>query len=128
METAAAHQHQVAYPHNAACSGRSRRALRAGFGRSCHSDIARLTCGVPLTGTYLDSRQRSRPDEPTLALVPRTLVNGTELFYEVDGGGAPCVVLHGGLGVDHTLYRRTLGPSHSSFTLRANSPGGKQDP
>lgn len=40
--------------------------------------------------------------------MPRTLVNGTELFYEVDGDGAPCVILHGGLGADHTLYRRTL--------------------
>lgn len=47
---------------------------------------------------------------PTLALVPSALVNGTELFHEVDGDGAPCLVLHGGLGVDHTMYQRTLGP------------------
>ena len=36
-------------------------------------------------------------------------MNGTTLFHEVDGDGTPCLVLHGGLGVDHTLYRRTLG-------------------
>lgn len=42
--------------------------------------------------------------------MPSALVNGTELFHEVDGDGAPCLVLHGGLGVDHTMYRRTLGP------------------
>jgi proline iminopeptidase len=46
---------------------------------------------------------------PTLGLVPSTAANGTELFYEVDGEGPPCIVLHGGLGVDHTVYRRTLG-------------------
>ncbi len=43
-------------------------------------------------------------------VMPNALVNGTELFHEVDGEGAPCLVLHGGLGVDHTMYRRTLSP------------------
>ncbi|MGH8991253.1 MAG: alpha/beta fold hydrolase [Acidimicrobiia bacterium] len=40
-------------------------------------------------------------------------VNDTELFYEVDGGGGgrvACLVLHGGLGFDHQVYRRTLMP------------------
>lgn len=37
-------------------------------------------------------------------------LNGTTLWYEVDGVGPPCVVLHGGLGVDHGLYRATLQP------------------
>ena len=46
----------------------------------------------------------------SLGLVPTVEVNGTTLFYEVDGEGAPCLVLHGGLGLDHTVYRRTLGP------------------
>jgi proline iminopeptidase len=44
-------------------------------------------------------------------------LNGTSLYYEVDGTGPPCLVLHGGLGVDHQLYRRTLGPLAASSTL-----------
>lgn len=35
-------------------------------------------------------------------------INGTTLFHEVDGEGPPCLVCHGGLGVDHGLYRGTL--------------------
>jgi proline iminopeptidase len=42
--------------------------------------------------------------------VPSAAVNATDLHYEVDGAGRPCLVLHGGLGMDHTRYRRTLGP------------------
>ena len=36
----------------------------------------------------------------------------TPLHHEVDGpaGAPPIVVLHGGLGLDHHLYRRTLAP------------------
>jgi proline iminopeptidase len=37
-------------------------------------------------------------------------INGTTLHVETDGDGPPCLVLHGGLGLDHTVYRRTLGP------------------
>ena len=39
-------------------------------------------------------------------------IDGVPIHYVVDGGGnaAPVVVLHGGLGLDHTLYRRTLTP------------------
>ncbi len=36
-------------------------------------------------------------------------VNGTTLFYDVVGDGQVCVVMHGGLGADHTMYR-TLDP------------------
>jgi proline iminopeptidase len=32
-------------------------------------------------------------------------VNGTTLFHEIVGTGPTCLVLHGGLGVDHTFYR-----------------------
>lgn len=39
-------------------------------------------------------------------------IDGVPFHYVVEGGGAglPLVVIHGGLGLDHTLYRRTLGP------------------
>jgi proline iminopeptidase len=47
----------------------------------------------------------------TLATVPTADVSGTMLHFEIDGEeGRPCLVLHGGLGVDHVVYRRTLGP------------------
>src|SRR4051794_20343094 len=32
-------------------------------------------------------------------------LNGTTIYYETVGDGPPCLVLHGGLGVDHSLYR-----------------------
>jgi len=45
--------------------------------------------------------------------MPQAAINGTEIHYVVDGSdadGVPMLVLHGGLGLDHVLYRRTLGP------------------
>jgi proline iminopeptidase len=40
--------------------------------------------------------------------MPVADINGTTLFYEIDGAGPPCLVLHG-LGVDHS-YLKSLGP------------------
>jgi proline iminopeptidase len=37
-------------------------------------------------------------------------VEGIELHYEVDGVGPTCFVLPGGLGLDHTMYRKSLEP------------------
>ena len=39
-------------------------------------------------------------------------INGTTLWYTVEGapGGPVCLVLHGGLGIDSTLYRATFTP------------------
>jgi proline iminopeptidase len=41
--------------------------------------------------------------------MPEVSINGTTLWYDVEGEGPPCLVVHGGLGVDHALYRATLG-------------------
>jgi proline iminopeptidase len=49
--------------------------------------------------------------------VPAATTNGTTLHYEVDGDRRPCVVLHGGLGVDHQVYRRTLEPLTDTLQL-----------
>lgn len=62
--------------------------------------------------------------------MPTTAVNGTDLHYEIDGDGTPCLVLHGGLGIDHTLYRRTLGPLSPPLQLvfldhRCNGRSGR---
>ncbi len=39
-------------------------------------------------------------------------VNGTELFYESHGSGRPLLMMHGGLGLDHT----TLRPWHDALS------------
>src|SRR6266511_3248237 len=37
--------------------------------------------------------------------MPTVAVNGTTLWYEVLGEGPTCLVMHGGLGIDHQLSR-----------------------
>ena len=44
-------------------------------------------------------------------------VNGTELFYAVHGEGRPMLVMHGGLGVDHTVFRPWLDLLGDRFQL-----------
>lgn len=43
------------------------------------------------------------------------MVNGTKLFYEREGVGPACLVLHGGLGVD--LYRVSLAALSESLDV-----------
>lgn len=62
--------------------------------------------------------------------MPLLAVNGTELYYERTGSGPPCVVLHGGLGVDQTIYRRSLDPLSElydvvTFDHRGNGRSGR---
>ena len=40
--------------------------------------------------------------------MPFTPVDGTTLFHLQVGTGTPCLVMHGGLGVDHTQFRAGL--------------------
>ena len=49
--------------------------------------------------------------------MPAVELDGLRLHYECDGDGAPLLVLHGGLGLDHQLYRRTLAPLAEDFRL-----------
>lgn len=37
-------------------------------------------------------------------------VNGTSLYYEVVGSGNPLLIMHGGLGFDHTYFRPWIDP------------------
>jgi len=42
--------------------------------------------------------------------MPVVSLNGTELFYLEHGAGQPCLVMHGGLGADHTGLHPWLDP------------------
>ncbi len=43
--------------------------------------------------------------------MPLAHLNDTDLFYvEVGRGGMPCLVMHGGLGFDHTCLHPWLAP------------------
>lgn len=42
--------------------------------------------------------------------MPFEHVDGTELFHVEVGRGLPCIVMHGGLGVDHSQFRESLDP------------------
>jgi len=42
--------------------------------------------------------------------MPLARLAGVELFHREVGTGLPCLVMHGGLGVDHTQFREALDP------------------
>ncbi len=42
--------------------------------------------------------------------MPFEHINGTDIFHLEVGQGLPCIVMHGGLGVDHTQFRESLDP------------------
>jgi proline iminopeptidase len=57
-------------------------------------------------------------------------INGTELVYVESGNGLPCLVMHGGLGVDHTQFREWLDPLGDALHLiyydhRGNGRSGR---
>jgi len=59
-------------------------------------------------------------------------INGTELFYATIGEGIPCLVMHGGLGFDHTYLHPWLDPLGDTLQLiyydhRGNGRSGRPD-
>jgi len=59
-------------------------------------------------------------------------INGTDLFYVTVGEGTPCLVMHGGLGFDHTYFRPWLDPLGDTFQLifydhRGNGRSGRPE-
>ena len=62
--------------------------------------------------------------------MPYASINETELFYKTVGQGAPCLVMHGGLGFDHTMVHPWLDPLGEMFQLvyydhRCNGRSGR---
>lgn len=49
--------------------------------------------------------------------MPTVHLNGTDLFYLSVGQGTPCLVMHGGLGLDHTYLHPWLDPLGDIFQL-----------
>jgi proline iminopeptidase len=47
----------------------------------------------------------------------RAHINGTDLFYELLGDGRPLLLIHGGLGLDHTCFLPWLLPLANKFQL-----------
>jgi proline iminopeptidase len=62
--------------------------------------------------------------------VPTVELHGVDIWYERVGTGPPCLVLHGGLGIDHTVYQATLAPLAAHWELvlpdhRGNGRSGR---
>ncbi len=62
--------------------------------------------------------------------MPTAQLNGTELFYQEVGAGLPCLVMHGGLGLDHTYLHPALDPLGDALRLiyydhRGNGRSGR---
>ena len=62
--------------------------------------------------------------------MPIAHLNGIDLFYLTAGEGLPCLVMHGGLGFDHTCLHPWLDPLADVFHLvyydhRANGRSGR---
>ena len=62
--------------------------------------------------------------------MPIAHLNGTELFYVEVGEGAPCLMMHGGLGFDHTSLHPWFDPLSDVMHLvyydhRANGRSGR---
>lgn len=65
--------------------------------------------------------------------MPTAAVGGTTLYYEELGHGPPCLVMHGGLGVDHTCFRPALDRLGARLRLvyydhRGNGRSGRPPP
>lgn len=49
--------------------------------------------------------------------MPTIRINDTEIFYERRGAGYPCLLMHGGFGMDHTYFHPWLDPLGDIFEL-----------
>lgn len=64
--------------------------------------------------------------------MPPASINRNNLFYVTAGEGLPCLVMHGGLGFDHTYLHPSLEPLGDTLHLifydhRGNGRSGRPD-
>jgi len=64
--------------------------------------------------------------------MPSASINGSNLFYVTAGEGLPCLVMHGGLGFDHTYLHPSLDSLEDILHLiyydhRGNGRSGRPD-
>lgn len=89
----------------------SRRAFLQAWGVGAAA-LALSACIAPparSTPRVANSAQPGAAPDAEQPAMPATLkLPDTELFYRVVGEGIPCLVLHGGLGLDHTYFRPGL--------------------
>lgn len=62
--------------------------------------------------------------------MPNANINSVDLYFEQRGSGPPCLVIHGGLGLDHQYLLRTLEPLEEHLSLiyydqRGNGQSGR---
>lgn len=62
--------------------------------------------------------------------MPIAEIEGTTLHYRIEGEGTPCLVMHGGLGLDHHYLAPHLAPLSDTFQLifydhRGNGRSGR---
>ncbi len=65
--------------------------------------------------------------------MPVAKLNGTEFFFVEHGQGYPCLVMHGGLGCDHTYMHPWMDTLGDTFRMiyydhRGNGRSGRPDP
>ena len=107
--------------------------------------MAQVTLSPPNSAAHVDARvgaaisthrraraagcERSAADYTETAM-PIASVNETELFFVTAGHGLPCLVMHGGLGFDHTYLHPWLNPLGDTLHLvyydhRGNGRSGR---
>lgn len=62
--------------------------------------------------------------------MPKVKINDSELYYIEHGSGTPFLIMHGGLGVDHSYFRPIFDPLGDTFKLifydhRGNGRSGR---
>lgn len=65
--------------------------------------------------------------------MPVASINGIEIYYRIQGEGYPCLIMHGGLGLDHTYLYSWLDPLADTWEMvfydhRGNGRSGQAPP